>query len=71
MLTLNEKSYLTQFLGKYIKGQDEKLYELAERINYAERGKLLALCYQSQKDPLYVDKLIEVVQDMQDLKGIK
>lgn len=70
-LSLGQKSYLTEFLGKFIKGQDDKLWELAEKVTYIERGKLIATCFQAQKDPMYVQALIELVEDMQAQKGIK
>ena len=70
-LTLGEKTFLTGFLRKFISNRDEQLWELAEKINSQERGKLLALCYAAQKDKYEIINLIEIVQDMMDLKGIK
>jgi|HubBroStandDraft_4_1064222.scaffolds.fasta_scaffold456273_2 hypothetical protein len=69
-LKLSEKSYVTDFVKKFLPNQEEKIWELTEKINYAERGKILAVCYRCQVDEMYIQVLKELVEDMLILKGI-
>ncbi len=70
-LTMGEKSFLLNFLSKFISNKEDELWELAGKINYQERGKLLALCYASQKDKYEIINLMEVTQDLMTLHGVK
>jgi len=66
MLTLNERTFLCDFLVAKVGGYSNKYWKLSEKINRKERGLLLALCYQNNKE-----KLTEVLADMSILHGVK
>lgn len=51
-LMLNERSYLCNFISKYIPGKSDELWEMSEKITRKQRGLLLALCFQKEADQL-------------------
>jgi len=64
MLTLNQRTYLCEFLTEFFPERWDSLWELSEKISDQQRRKLLALCYGKKKEELksMLDEIINFEQ---------
>lgn len=64
-LTLNEQSYLCDFIKKVLPVTDyDKLWDMSEKISREQRGRLLSLCFNKKTEELksMVDEIINFQQ---------
>jgi hypothetical protein len=67
-MTLNEKTYLCDFLSKFVPNKFDEHWELCDRISDLQRKKLLALCYNNKADELI--NMLEEITNFQQYEPI-